>query len=97
MPLLIFVFHKLSVTYTTHSVLTFPGFALSVPLPVWKTPALNCYNKPLFYYMDIFLYKKIQFLLPLNFPYKIYTSIVSHSLVPFYFISLPNIMRQGSR
>lgn len=73
MPLLIFVFHKLSVTYTTRSVLILPGFALSFPLPVWKNSALNCYNKPLFYYMNISLYKK-QFLFPLNFSYKIYTS-----------------------
>lgn len=58
MPLLIFVFHKLSVAYTTRSVLMLPGFALSLPLPAWKTPVLNCYNKPSFYYMDIFLYKK---------------------------------------
>lgn len=85
MPLLIFVFHKLSVTYTTHSVFMLPGFALSLPLPAWKNSVLNCYNKPLFYYMNIFLYKK-QFLLPLNFPYKVYTHlyIILHLLVSHF-------------
>lgn len=70
MPLLIFAFHKLSVAYTTRSVLMLPGFALSLPLPAWKTPVLNCYNKPLFYYMDIFLYKKDNFSFPLIFLIK---------------------------